>query len=95
MHQRSNACIAARRIITTDAVEVQRAFQSNETRKDSGATRMEELTASASMGHLHAHVARLVSIYMPAPYVSRKITALSAALFDELFPIVTRLKWTA
>jgi hypothetical protein len=69
--------------------------QYNAIAKRNGATRIEKPTALATMDQTPAHVELLVSIYTPAPYVLPEIMALNTALFNELFPIVTRLKWTA
>ena len=41
------------------------------------------------------HVGKLASTFTLAPYVSAEITALNNALYDTLFPIVTRFCWSA
>jgi hypothetical protein len=79
----------------TGGVVARKVYQSNAMATNDGAIRMANLIALASMGQSPAHVEILVSIYTPAPCVLAEITELSVALYDELFPIITQLKWTA
>ncbi|KIL54647.1 hypothetical protein M378DRAFT_18694 [Amanita muscaria Koide BX008] len=69
--------------------------QSNAMIKTVGETRTVLPTASGSMVPLPAHIRTLVNTYTPVPCVSAEIMALNLVVYSELFPVVTRLRWTA
>ncbi|KAM6504424.1 hypothetical protein JOM56_001367 [Amanita muscaria] len=91
----SVACTVASGTTATGGAGALGACPSSAMTKTVGATKTATRTASVSMAPLPAYIKILVSTYTPAPCVSAEITALNLALYSELFPIVTRLKWTA
>jgi len=62
--------------------------------RTSGATLKGRRIATISMDLPPVHVVKLASTFTLAPYVSAEITALNNALYNTLFPIVTRFRWS-
>ncbi|KIL57667.1 hypothetical protein M378DRAFT_16085 [Amanita muscaria Koide BX008] len=89
------ACSAVHMITRTASAPVVGRVSFGKMTLGSGATRKATLTALGSMALVPAHVRTLVSTYTPAPCVSVELTVLKRAQFEILFPITTRLRWTA
>ena len=91
----SAACIVDPVTTSTTAAPVWVLQSSAKLKTASGGMWKATLTALITMAHVPAHVRTLVHTYMPVPCVSREIMLLNHAVYDSLFPICTKLCWTA